>query len=300
MRVLIIGNGFDLDLGFNTRYSDFAKSQEWIELFKSNERKNNLAELMYNHATINEWFDVEKCIKEYVQKKELKKDFDSIRVFEDKKFLKDLVYEFDKYITFEFSSTPVKEDSLAARLISANNDCSCFDSIYSFNFFEYDLLPIVTIGNVGSIENVQYVHGSGNNSILGIDEDGCKSYHYSFTKKIMYPYYPNTKIIPDLLEATEIVIFGHSLNSIDWKYFQLFFEKRSQIREGTETHITIITRDSDSKRQLKENLSGFGISLTALCSISNLEFIETVAYYRNEYEDGYIISELLRRLCNNS
>lgn len=28
-KVFIIGNGFDLDLGMNTRYSDFAKSEYW-------------------------------------------------------------------------------------------------------------------------------------------------------------------------------------------------------------------------------------------------------------------------------
>ena len=29
MITLVIGNGFDLDLGMNTRYSDFAKSEYW-------------------------------------------------------------------------------------------------------------------------------------------------------------------------------------------------------------------------------------------------------------------------------
>ena len=28
-KVFIIGNGFDLDLGWKTRYSDFAKSSFW-------------------------------------------------------------------------------------------------------------------------------------------------------------------------------------------------------------------------------------------------------------------------------
>ncbi len=29
-KVFIIGNGFDLDLGWKTRYSDFASSKFWI------------------------------------------------------------------------------------------------------------------------------------------------------------------------------------------------------------------------------------------------------------------------------
>lgn len=31
--VLVMGNGFDLDLGFKTKYSDFAKSKEWQEMY---------------------------------------------------------------------------------------------------------------------------------------------------------------------------------------------------------------------------------------------------------------------------
>lgn len=34
-RLLIIGNGFDFDLGRNTRYSDFAKSDFWPKNLKS-------------------------------------------------------------------------------------------------------------------------------------------------------------------------------------------------------------------------------------------------------------------------
>lgn len=31
-KILIIGNGFDIDLGLRTRYSDFAKSNIWEKL----------------------------------------------------------------------------------------------------------------------------------------------------------------------------------------------------------------------------------------------------------------------------
>lgn len=34
-RLLILGNGFDLGLGRETRYSDFAKSRFWPENLKS-------------------------------------------------------------------------------------------------------------------------------------------------------------------------------------------------------------------------------------------------------------------------
>lgn len=35
-RLFVIGNGFDLNIGRNTRYSDFAKSEFWPKDLKSN------------------------------------------------------------------------------------------------------------------------------------------------------------------------------------------------------------------------------------------------------------------------
>jgi hypothetical protein len=44
--VLIIGNGFDLELGFKTRYSDFAKSEEWNRMYEENVKKSNCYSLV--------------------------------------------------------------------------------------------------------------------------------------------------------------------------------------------------------------------------------------------------------------
>lgn len=37
-KVLILGNGFDLDLGMKTRYSDFANSDIWKQSFQDGKR----------------------------------------------------------------------------------------------------------------------------------------------------------------------------------------------------------------------------------------------------------------------
>ena len=225
MKVLIIGNGFDLDLGLKTKYSDFAKSEEWTDLFQNNRCDNNLADYLFKHSKTEEWFDIEKCIRDYVQGKESKRDYDNNIVFPDKWFLDDLERKFDKYLSSELIfRTPLNKNSLAAQLIAENKANSCFDSIYSFNFVEYNILNEIANGNVESLDNVQYVHGFGSNLIFGIDEEGCSGNHYSFTKKVMHPNYPSTNIIPDLEKANEVVIFGHSINSIDWKYFQMFLK----------------------------------------------------------------------------
>ena len=76
--LLIIGNGFDIDLGLNTRYSDFVKSRFYpvkgkvvntgcydsdIDFFKS---LNLLKYLKYEYNN-KKWFDVEISLLEYVK-----------------------------------------------------------------------------------------------------------------------------------------------------------------------------------------------------------------------------------------
>lgn len=62
-RLLIIGNGFDLDLGRKTRYSDFAKSESWPK---------NLDSQLYGYlnakSQIERWFDLEGELATYVNK----------------------------------------------------------------------------------------------------------------------------------------------------------------------------------------------------------------------------------------
>lgn len=77
--VIFLGNGFDLDLGLPTKYSNFASETniEWLELTKNFEQ---LYSQLYKEETINAslltqlievsrndyWFDVEKEIYKYV------------------------------------------------------------------------------------------------------------------------------------------------------------------------------------------------------------------------------------------
>ena len=297
MRVLIIGNGFDLDLGLNTRYSDFAKSEEWDNLYANNYYDSgSLAAYLHKMSKSDNWFDIEKCIKDYVQDKELRKDFDINNIYIDKWFLKDLEETFDKYLSGELLFTPLKTNSLASQLILTNSKNSCFNSIYSFNFVEYGLLSYIANGHMENLENVQYVHGIGHDIIFGIDESGSKTTHYSFTKKVMHPKYPSTNIIPDLLEADDIIIFGHSINEIDWNYFKLFFQDSCKVKDNQRREITIITKDDVSMKQIKDNLNSFGISITLLSSICKMEFIATDYYYNGNYEEKEKVNCLLQSL----
>ena len=64
---LIIGNGFDIDMGIPSRYSDFADSQEFHDLahrmhdmFFEEERKNSLVLQIQKASYNSNWFDIPK------------------------------------------------------------------------------------------------------------------------------------------------------------------------------------------------------------------------------------------------
>lgn len=56
-KVFIIGNGFDLSLGWLTRYSDYASNREFWPF--ANEQNSGLAQHLYAKAKLEKWLDIE-------------------------------------------------------------------------------------------------------------------------------------------------------------------------------------------------------------------------------------------------
>ena len=62
-RLLIIGNGFDIDLGLRTRYSDFAKSNFWEKLMRNTHGfDQDLLAALREAKEKEAWFDIEKTM----------------------------------------------------------------------------------------------------------------------------------------------------------------------------------------------------------------------------------------------
>ena len=131
-RLLIIGNGFDLDLGRNTRYSDFAKSEFWPKNLKS-----QLYRYLSQKSQIEKWFDLEGELANYVQK--MGDTVSSYRALipataqEDAQDFRIIVASMILYLQ-NAQSTSVKTDTLAAKVFSLACENSAFSKIYSFNY----------------------------------------------------------------------------------------------------------------------------------------------------------------------
>lgn len=100
-KVFIIGNGFDLDLGWNTRYSDFATSQYWPT--SNYNFYQNLQRVLQEKAYIEKWFDLEQVLLEYAILPPTKEYYNRTNDYlkEDKKFFEKVSTSLTEYLQNE-------------------------------------------------------------------------------------------------------------------------------------------------------------------------------------------------------
>ncbi len=70
--VVILGNGFNLDLGLKTSYSDFAESDFWQNLMDNNGHSLDdprLLGFLNNKYEVEKWIDIEVALLEYALQK---------------------------------------------------------------------------------------------------------------------------------------------------------------------------------------------------------------------------------------
>ena len=115
----------------------------------------------------------------------------------------------------------------------------------------------------------------------------------------MYKYnqiHQANHIARNLLEAKEIIFFGHSINEMDFCYFKEFFRKASATPEPIR-HLTIITYDEESERAIKDNIQNQGISVSDLYSnLWTFDIIHTKRIYEKDEAEIQRWNEMMNRL----
>lgn len=282
MNLLIIGNGFDLDLGRKTRYSDFRSSRFWP--FNSLDH-NGLGYYIENFAKSNSnWFDIEELLRAYgdVNGNEHKKTESSLKPISLKQDQLDFLFlnkRMSKYIE-SINLTSINTDSAAARILNAVLRNGKYN-IYSFNYSSLKDIARLT-GFKHHFEH-EHIHGLAANksAILGVDDETELREGYDFLYKTFSRHYKSHPIQYDLLDAEEIIFFGLSLGRIDYPYFQDFFrllcESSNKFRENARK-VTFITYDDNSRRQILRQLREMNHRRTNyLFGLNNVDFICTSA-----------------------
>lgn len=288
-KVLILGNGFDLDLGWNTRFSDYIKSAYWPK----NKHPGSILSYLESRINLVNWFDLEFEIGRYFSGLGTRKDSKITKGINRDYFLQ-LADGFAHYLS-EVTKAPLISDSVAAKVLSAVLDNSDFLSIYSFNYTSlHDIAA-----NLGLHGHFRYehVHGSlkDNSLIIGAPEDVELNPGYEFLYKTFHEHYGSNSLIHDLHDAKEVVFFGHSLGPTDYHYSQKFF--KDQCAEGLSRQaakkITIFTYDNDSRLAILKQLRQMNEKRTNL--LYNQNDFKIIMTCKGDCPE---LQEFLKHLCH--
>lgn len=251
-RILIIGNGFDLDLGLKTSYKDFLDSN----IFSQLKNESSLATYLSDKNQIGNWVDVEHELKNYAesiieQSIEFNKDVSQIKP----DFIK-LKEALQEYLTVEIAGlNKARPKSNAFRLLKFGTLFDELNNFHDFNFFDsIEKKPfnaIYTLNFTNPFEKLNYsrhegaadvffMHGSlkQNNIVFGV-EDGSVHERFNFLLKSDHAAFGKT---PDLLlsianETREFHFFGCSLGDTDNAHFSNFFSVLAKTSNPTDKAI---------------------------------------------------------------
>lgn len=329
--VLILGNGFDMNLGRNTSYKAFLESDYCPKTYPAPLIRHLNSALGENPEDVR-WYDLENELYNFYIHKVSKGRYDFISAAEQK-FLRKwghverqneiyfpddqdeikslhekqlLIRDYSGYLhpnseyydDMQFSAVErdrkaleliknglceflkdvdrdvTSKHSVALSTLCAVNQARENDnavSVYTFNYtdlpcgYEDDLSP-------------QYIHGRcrENNIIIGTKDSEEFNNDYDFLQKSFDPDFKTPPVVSDLLNADEVIIFGHSLGMNDSQYFKPFFSQQTNLQNPKRKRITIFTKDEKSKLEIKRSLQQMtDYNLSLLNSLNDLEIITT-------------------------
>ena len=295
--IIILGNGFDLDLGLETSYSSFAKSEQWKELMDNNEHSKDINWLLgfiKSKYEVDKWIDIEAALLEYA----INKTSNGIMAYSkgDEIDFIALRKSLKSYLTEQQSYFRPTRKSVASLLLTFLGKISNLSKLYTFNYTQLDVLA--TKCNYDPLIDAQHIHGSladDGELIFGIEtRANTIDERYAFLFKTQNRKYHHTDLLKDLMDKDEYIFFGHSLNGMDYNYFNSLFISLAGSVSKT-PRLTIITKNEYDEYSFKNYLRR-NISLQGLFSNSIPTFILTDEVYRGNENEQRKVVELISRV----
>lgn len=298
-KTLILGNGFDLDLGLPTTYASFATSQFW-PLKEEDSFHSPLAKTLEDAKTRERWFDIEDLLFKYAQDRKLTDEDYAARVFgsvqSDKEVYRQICDALCVYIQAIQPRKAINTESLAARMLKAISANGTFNKVLSFNYT--DLNDICS--RVGCTPlPYKHVHGSAKKGaiILGVSDEHRLQPGYDCLYKSQSIYYKSSGVRTALKESSEVVFFGHSLGLQDIAYFSDFIKGSADVGQNSEDRrrITFFTKDASSQEMLMSNIRALNPS-----SFGRFRDLNDVVFIRTEDVDQEDLDEFFEHLESTS
>lgn len=296
---LIIGNGFDLDLGLKSSYKDFAVSKEWKDLMhryesflmNETEQKKSLLWQINSASTASQWFDIEEEIHKFI--------IDHPDLTEEE--IRHVKYEFEgikkalcNYIKRIARDYKPDNEKISRKLLYFLSDSPCNITEFSFNYtdnheFLGDSYRVLSTHIHGSIKDDDIVLGCDIQEDEKVNRDLSFMYKYNMLKKANH-------MVRYMINADEVIIFGHSINETDFCYFREYLKEASRSSQKTRS-LTIFTLNEQSERDIKDNMRNQGISVSDLYNnLDEFTFIHTKKLYDRDEEERNHLQDLELRL----
>lgn len=263
--VLVVGNGFDINLGMKTSYNDYIHSKIFLSL------KYGVPFLEYIEKInkLNNWVDIELELKKYVNTPVFERNGVSFKKEHEmlcsslKAYLQSLDYS---------SSNELPTDAL--RLLSDFGDSHIY--VLNFNYTNTVSYIYRSLFPMPKIKEVK-MHGSYNNEIIfGVEDNADILEEYIYLKKSTHPIFKPINFSNRLSDAEEVIFFGYSLGESDHMYFKEFFEEQSRKATARKRmKIRIYHFGEDSYFQIHSQLDKLtNRNITGLKQYNDVRFID--------------------------
>lgn len=222
--LLVLGNGFDLNLGLKTSYADFIKGT-----FDMNEEcEEDLCNYMVDVFKKGDknWIDIENELKKYSRLLITNHPKDTGKEFKEE--FQTLCHLLKKYLSkiSDWGNLDSKEfdniyKSKACQILRAVAECSVpFVASFNYTPFVKRLAPDIPS------ERILHIHGSlepDSDIVFGVEDSAKINQKHIFLLK-SHSRYQNHGNFSRLLRTSEnIIFFGYSLGETDHSYFSSFF-----------------------------------------------------------------------------
>lgn len=266
--LLIIGNGFDLNLGLKTSYQDFLKSEKFQDLISKID-ENYFAHYLQGKNKLQGWVNVESEISKYAiipgdNHIKIDPSISSILSPSKAKF-KDEYCEVKNALKEYLKTQKVNNDISNADAYILLSKMGSIDNLYILDF-NYTLTAEILIskiygGNRIEYDNVIHVHGSlreNDDIVFGVqdelNENDRLPQEYERMYKSSSPYL-NTYGINDLFKKCKhIIFFGYSLGKTDSSYFKDFFHELSEKGKMSRKEIDIFYNTDDDLDKINNQI----------------------------------------------
>lgn len=196
-------------------------------------------------------------------------------IWRDRKALSLIKEGLCKYLQ-SICGEPFAQDTVALNVLFAAKcarESGNLLSIYTFNYTPF----LINYGD--DFPNaIHYVHGEykKGNIIIGTRDDGEYVNSYDFLQKSFDPHFNPPPLVADLLEADDVVVFGHSIGENDRQYFKAFFKQQTNYEQPHRKGITIFTWNEKSEIEIKRSLQRMtDNNLSTLYGLNQVEIIKT-------------------------